>query len=95
MDRVGASKGIECLISTKSARITVRHATQRGVKMILHSSLSYLCKTNDRALRYNRLQHNLFTDTVQSGTVSSGGNRYAHIYLTEFGWSIAHPMKKK
>ena len=52
-------------------------------------------RTNDRALRYKRLHHNVFTDTMQIGTVSRGGNIYTQVYSTEFGWTRVHPMKNK
>ena len=46
-------------------------------------------------MRHNRLQYNVFTGTMQAGTVSRRVNRYAQIYLTYFGWSRAHLSKNK
>ena len=105
VDMVGVSKvryGIisksfshKWLISPESANRTVQNTTQRGIRTILHPSLSRQFKTTDRSLRYNRLQQNVFTNTMQACTVSRNMNQYAHVYLIEFVWSRAHPMKKK
>ena len=103
--KVGASNGIhgvtleslphKLLVSTYAARITVQHKTQRGIRKVLHSSLSRQSNTNDQALRYNMLHHSVFTDTMQAGNFSRRGNWYAQVYSTEFGWSKEHPMKRK
>ena len=82
-------------ISTEEDRITVQHTKQRGIRKILHPSLSQQFNTNDRALRYNRMQHSVFADTIQAVTVSSRGNQYAQVYSTNFGWSRSHPMNRK
>ena len=105
MARVGASKGRhgftleslyqKWLISPEAARITVQYTTHQGIGTTLNPYFSRQLKTNDRALRYNRLQHSVFTNTMQAGTVYKIGNWYAQVYLIEFGWSIAHPMKNK
>ena len=72
------------LISPEAARRTVQHTTQRGIRTILHPSLLQQFKTNDLALRYNRLQHSFFTNTMQTGTDSRRGNIYAQVYSTKF-----------
>ena len=41
------------------------------------------------------MQHNVFTDTMQSGNTYRSMKRYFQVYSTEFGWSRAHPMKNK
>ena len=58
------------IISLEADRRTVKHTTKRGIRKILQN-------TNDRALRYNRLQHSVFTDIMQAGTVSRRGTWYA------------------
>ena len=73
----------------------MHHTTQRGIRTILHPSLSRRFKTNYQELRYTRLQHSVFTNTMQSGSVSRRRDWYAQVYSTEFGWSRAHPMKRK
>ena len=72
--RVGASKGRhgvtseslsqKWLISLQAARSTVQHTTQQGIRTILHLYLSRLFKKKYRELSYNRLQHNVLTDTI-------------------------------
>ena len=105
MARVGASKvrhGVtleslsqKCFILSDAKRITKKQTTQRGKRTILHSYLSRQFKTNDQLLRYNRLQHNFFTNTIQAGTISRRGNLYAQVYSNGFGSSSVHSMKKK
>ena len=46
-------------------------------------------------LRYKRLPHPTFTDTMFAGTTSKRGNKCAQIYATSFGWARAHPMTRK
>ena len=94
--RVGASKGRNGVTSDslshkwlfllKAARRTVEHTTQRGIRKILHPYLSRQLKTNNQALKYNRLKHNVFTEMIQAGTVSRRMNCYSRVYSTEFGW---------
>jgi len=70
--------------------------TQRGVRTCLNPALSRRFPTNDRMLRYKRLPHTVFfTDTMFASTTSRQGNKMAQIYSTSFGWSRAHPMKRK
>jgi hypothetical protein len=42
--------------------------TQRGVKQMIHPSLTKRFKTNDRQMRYLRLPVTCFTDTMFSNT---------------------------
>ena len=46
-------------------------------------------------LRYKRLPHPIFTDTMFAGTASVGGYKCAQVYTTSFVWCCAHPMKRK
>ena len=46
-------------------------------------------------MRYNRLPHYVFSDTMKSGVVSKRGNKYGQAYCTQYGWSLFHPMKLK
>ena len=94
-DDTSKSLSQKWLLSPEAANRTVHHTTKQGIRMILHLSVSRLFKTNDLALRYNRLHHNVFTDTMQVGTVSRRMNRCAQVYSAEFVWSMAHLMKKK
>jgi hypothetical protein len=83
-------------ISPHKAKWTLTKTTQRGVRRSLTPELTRRFPTNNRMLRYRRLPHHCFTDTLISGTVSKQGNKYAQAYCTSFGWSRAlFPMKQK
>ena len=83
------------MISPDHAKRTVVMTTQRGVRTCLNPTLSCRFPTNDRMLRYKRLPHTVFTDTMFASTVSRQGNKMAQIYSSSFGWARAHPMKRK
>jgi len=51
--------------------------------------------TNDRMLRYNRLPHSMFTNTLLAGTVSQCGHKCAQVFATSYGWSCNIPMTRK
>ena len=57
-------------ISQGQASATVRVTTQRGVRDVTNPALSRRFPTNDKMLRYDRLPHDLFSDTMFAGTVS-------------------------
>ena len=82
-------------ISPEKAKQTIQRTTQRGIRTVLHPSLSRRFRTNDRALRYRRLPHPVFGDTLIAGTTSLQGNKYAEVFATSFGWSRAFPMQHK
>ena len=72
-------------IDHNKAKKTVKLTTQRGVRSTLHPSLSRRYPTNDRMMRYRRLSHPVFTDTLKAGTKSKCGNVYGQAYCTQFG----------
>ncbi|KAI2507367.1 hypothetical protein MHU86_7087 [Fragilaria crotonensis] len=82
-------------IDLQTAKRTINVTTQRGIRTVLHPSLSRRFRTNDRQLRYRRLPIDCFTDTLVSNTVSRRNNRYAQIFATADGWCRAFPMSKK
>ena len=82
-------------IDQRKALNTVRMTTQRGVRTVLHPSLSKRYPTNDRMLRYKRLPHPVFTDTMFAGRKSAQGNKCAQVFCTQYGWTRVHPMKSK
>ena len=83
-------------ISLKRAEATIEATTQHGVRTLLHPTLSRRFRTNDRQLRYRRLSHEMFTDTLESRVVSwKRQNRYAQVFATRFGWVRVYPMKRK
>jgi hypothetical protein len=83
------------MVSPDCAKRTVQLTTQRGVRTCLNPTLARRFPTNDRMLRYKRLPHTTFTDTMFAGTSSRSGNKCAQVYSTSFGWARAHPMTRK
>jgi hypothetical protein len=82
-------------ISPHKAQKTLTKTTQHGVRKCLDPTLSRRFPTNDRMLRYKRMPHPCFTDTLVAGMPSKQGNKYAQAYCTSFGWTRTHPMKRK
>jgi hypothetical protein len=80
-------------ISLKQAENTLRVTTQRGIRHIANPAISRRFKTNDRMMRYNRIPHTVFTDTLKSTVKSKRQNTHAQVYCTDFGWTRAYPMK--
>ena len=82
-------------ISPEKALRTIRSTTQRGMRNTSQHSLTKRIPTKDRSLRYRRLLHQLFADTLISGTTSRRGNKYAQVFATSFGWTRVYPMSQK
>jgi hypothetical protein len=82
-------------IDVKTAARTVKATTQRGIRTVLHPTLSRRFRTNDRQLRYRRLPIDCFTDTLFSNITSRRNNRCAQIFATPDGWCRAFPMSRK
>jgi hypothetical protein len=82
-------------IDLATAKRTIDVTTQRGVRTVLHPTLSRRFRTNDRQLRYRRLAIDCFTDTLISNIPSRRNNKYAQIFSTSDGWCRAYPMAKK
>jgi hypothetical protein len=81
-------------IDIQTARWTVDVTMQRGVRTVLHPTLSRRFRTNDRQLRYRRLPVDCFTDTLIASTTLPRNNKYAQIFATSDGWCRAFPMQK-
>ena len=64
-------------IDQRKALNTVKKTTQRGVRTCLHPFLERRLPTNDRMMRYKRLPHPVFADTMEAGVVSTLQNKYA------------------
>jgi hypothetical protein len=73
-------------IDRSTAKRTIDITTQRGVRTVLHPTLSRRFRTNDRQLRYRRLPIDCFTDTLISNLASRRNNKYAQIFATADGW---------
>jgi hypothetical protein len=83
------------MVSPDRAKWTVQLTLQRGVRTCLNPTLAQRFLTNDRILRYKRLPHTTFTDTMFAGTPSRSGNKCAQVNSTSFGWARVHPMTCK
>jgi hypothetical protein len=68
--------------------------TQRGVKRMIHPSITKWFKTNDLQQRYRRLPGTGFTDTMFSNTNSRVGNKAKKVLCTADGWTRGFPMRK-
>jgi hypothetical protein len=65
--------------------------TQRGIRRMIHPSLTKRYKMNVRQLRYRRLPFTMYTDTMFSTILSRQKNKAAHIFCTDFGYVRAFP----
>jgi hypothetical protein len=69
--------------------------TQRGIRRIIHPSMTKRYNTNDKQIRYRRLSVTMFTDTMYSTILSRQHNKADQIFFTDFGFVRAFPMKKE
>jgi hypothetical protein len=74
----------------------VKQTMQRGMRTVLHPTLSRRFRTKDRILRYRRMPCNLFSNTMFCTKVPSAqGYTMTQIFATDFGWSRSYPMSRK
>jgi hypothetical protein len=69
-------------IGIEAAKRTRLVTNQRGIRIIIHPSLTKRYKTNDRQLRNRRLPVTMFTDTMYSTILSRQQNKSAQISCT-------------
>jgi hypothetical protein len=82
-------------IRIEAAKSTRLVTTQRGIRRMIHPSLTKRYKTNDRQLRYLRLPFKMYTDTMFLKILLRQDNKAAQILCTDFGFVRAFPMKKE
>ena len=82
-------------IYRKKALKTAKRKTQRGIGTCLQPSLSQRYPKNYCMMRFNRLPHYMFSDTMKSGVLYKRGNKYGQAYCTHYEWSQCQPMKLK
>jgi hypothetical protein len=82
-------------IGIEVAKRTRLVTTQRGIRRMVHPSLTKRYNTNDRQLRYRRLPVTMDTDTMYSTIFSRQMNKAAQIFTTDFGFVRVFPMKKE
>ena len=78
-------------IPLERAKTTIIATTHRGIRHVTNPSIMKRFPTNDRMLRYNRLPHPLFTDTLLAGTTSQRSHKFAQVFATSYGWSHLSP----
>jgi hypothetical protein len=81
-------------IPLERAKRTLEVTTQRGIRT-RPTNMTRRFKTNDRMLRYNRLDTVMFTDTLESGTLSRRQNKYAQVFVIPPNWIKVYPMRTK
>jgi hypothetical protein len=81
-------------IGIETAKRTRLVTTQRGIRRMIHTSLTKRYKKNDRQLRYRRLPVTMYTDTMFSIILSRQDNKAAQIFCTDFGFVREFPIKK-
>jgi hypothetical protein len=83
-------------IGLDAAKRTLRATTHSTVRTTLHPTLSRRFRTNDQQMRYRRISHEVYTDTMKANTVSwFRQNKYAQVFCTKFGWTRVYPMRTK
>ena len=81
-------------ISLETAKRTLDATTQLGVRT-RPQDLVRRFMTNDRMLRYTRLNVEMYTDTAKAAVKSHDGMQWVQVYCTPGGWVKAYPMAKK
>ena len=84
-------------VSVEDVKKTLRVTTQR-VKRIQDPTLSRHFPSNDRMLRYRRINRDVFTDTffaTSKGGKSIRGNTCAQLFVTDSTFVHLYPMKKE
>ena len=83
-------------IRKEEATATVLATTQRLIRSLIEPTLNRRYKTNDRMLRYFRIQTDVFMDTYFASKKlgpSMQGYTCAQLFVTDFGWFKVKPMK--
>ena len=83
-------------IGLAAAERTYNATSQNALRTVLHPTLSRRFRTNDRQLRYRRIPHTMFTDTMEASVSSwHRQNKFAQVYCTKFGWCRVFPVKAR
>jgi hypothetical protein len=77
------------------AQQTLRVTTQRGIRT-RPDDLGRRLPTNDRMLWYNRINCDMYTDTMKADVVSMRMNKYAQVYTVPGRWTkVYYGMRTK
>jgi hypothetical protein len=82
-------------IGLEAAKRTRLVTTQRGIRRMIHPSLTKIYKMNGRQLRYHRLPVTMYTYTMYSTILSRQKNKASQIFCTDFGFVRAFSLKKE
>jgi hypothetical protein len=82
-------------IGLPKAKKTLLVTTQRGTRTVAFPSLEARFRTNDRQLRYRRLNTALYTDTMFASTISTRGNSCAQVFVNDLEWVRSFPLRRK
>ena len=86
-------------ISSDLAKRTIESTTQRSIRIGGKNGLVRRYQSNDRMLRYNRVNCNVFMDTFfatqQKGFKSTRGNTCAQLFVTDFNHVVIKPIKSR
>jgi hypothetical protein len=74
---------------------TIKATTHLRVQTVNHLNVERRWPTGDRPLRYRRLDHAVYHDTMYSEIKSLRGNKCCEIYVTDFGWSSSFPLTRE
>ena len=78
-------------MAKKILKVTI----QRGIRTMLAPTLDCCFKTNDKMLRYSRLNTNMYTDTMFASKVSLRGNTCGQVYTNDIDFTRFYPMKDR
>lgn len=83
------------VVTEDLAQCAIDHSTQL-CKHHADNGLSRQFSTNDRMLRYKRIQSVFFTDTLLALTTkSTRGNLYAQFFVSDKGFAAVYPMRSQ
>ena len=82
-------------IGILAAKRTLDATTPKGVRTVAYPSVERRWPTGDRALRYRKINHQVYHDTLKAQIVTLRGNKCCEIYATDFGWSRNFSMRKE
>ena len=82
-------------IDYRNALNTVKMSRQRGTRHCFYPAITRRFPTNDRMLKYKRLTHPVYSDTIFSGVISQRGNKCARVFCTDYGWTRCFHLATK
>ena len=74
------------MVTPEIEKRTLSCTTLRGIRLTAHLSMSRLFLTNDRHMRFKRLCHNMYTNTMKSSVPSRSKDLYSQVFVTGFRW---------